>query len=91
MLVARQVYLAVLVDLRVTQDMIRLHCDDRAADLTPPLVRHADNRNFGNRRKLVEHVLDFRRIYATILDDWLGLRSTLALGGAFESLPLFRA
>jgi uncharacterized protein (DUF1501 family) len=35
--------------------------------------------------------IDFRRIYATILDDWLGLRSKQALGGAFESLPLFRS
>jgi uncharacterized protein (DUF1501 family) len=36
-------------------------------------------------------VIDFRRIYATILEDWLGLRSKQALGGAFESLPLFRS
>ncbi len=33
--------------------------------------------------------IDFRRIYATILDDWLGLQSKQALGGAFEPLPLF--
>jgi uncharacterized protein (DUF1501 family) len=40
---------------------------------------------FGDLRTTI----DFRRIYATILDDWLGLRSKQALGGAFESLPLF--
>jgi uncharacterized protein (DUF1501 family) len=40
---------------------------------------------FGDLRTTI----DFRRIYATILDDWLGLRSKEALGGAFESLPLF--
>jgi uncharacterized protein (DUF1501 family) len=34
---------------------------------------------------------DFRRLYATILDDWLGLPSRTILGGAFERLPLFRA
>ena len=34
---------------------------------------------------------DFRRIYVTILDDWLGLQSKQALGDAFESLPLFRS
>jgi uncharacterized protein (DUF1501 family) len=35
-------------------------------------------------------VIDFRRIYATVLDDWLGLPSKEALGGAFEPLPLFK-
>jgi Protein of unknown function (DUF1501) len=40
---------------------------------------------FGDLRTTI----DFRRIYAPILDDWLGLRSEQALGGAFESLPLF--
>jgi uncharacterized protein (DUF1501 family) len=34
--------------------------------------------------------LDFRRIYATLLDEWLGLPSRSVLGGAFERLPLFR-
>jgi uncharacterized protein (DUF1501 family) len=35
--------------------------------------------------------VDFRRVYATVLADWLGLPTTAALGGAFEPLPLFRA
>jgi uncharacterized protein (DUF1501 family) len=34
--------------------------------------------------------LDFRRVYASVLEDWLGLPSRPALGGAFERLPLFR-
>ncbi len=34
--------------------------------------------------------LDFRRIYAAILEDWLGLPAKTALGGTFERLPLFR-
>ncbi len=34
--------------------------------------------------------LDFRRIYASILGDWLGLPSETALAGKFEHLPLFR-
>jgi uncharacterized protein (DUF1501 family) len=33
---------------------------------------------------------DFRRVYATVLSDWLGLPSE-GLGGTFEALPLFRA
>jgi len=33
---------------------------------------------------------DFRRVYATVLEDWLGIPSKDALGGAFERLPLFR-
>jgi uncharacterized protein (DUF1501 family) len=35
--------------------------------------------------------LDFRRVYATVLEDWLGLPAQAALSGAFERLPLFRA
>ncbi|HZU35865.1 MAG TPA: DUF1501 domain-containing protein [Gemmataceae bacterium] len=34
--------------------------------------------------------LDFRRIYASVLEDWLGLPSQAALAGHFERLPLFR-
>ena len=32
--------------------------------------------------------VDFRRVYATVLEGWLGLRSKEALGGTFEPLPL---
>jgi uncharacterized protein (DUF1501 family) len=32
-------------------------------------------------------LVDFRRIYATILDRWLGLPSETALGGTFEQFP----
>jgi uncharacterized protein (DUF1501 family) len=35
--------------------------------------------------------VDFRRVYATVLEDWLGLPSKLSLGGEFAKLPLFRA
>jgi uncharacterized protein (DUF1501 family) len=42
----------------------------------------------GNAPKMT---MDFRRVYATVLDDWLGLTSKEALGGAFERLPLFRS
>jgi uncharacterized protein (DUF1501 family) len=35
--------------------------------------------------------VDFRRVYATLLEGWLGLPAKEALGGAFESLPLFQA
>jgi uncharacterized protein (DUF1501 family) len=35
-------------------------------------------------------IFDFRQVYATILDEWLGLPSRVVLGGAFERLPLFR-
>jgi uncharacterized protein (DUF1501 family) len=34
--------------------------------------------------------LDFRRVYATVLEDWLGLPSKSSLGQAFEKLPLFQ-
>jgi uncharacterized protein (DUF1501 family) len=35
--------------------------------------------------------VDFRRVYATVLEDWLGLPSKPALSGTFERLPLFRS
>ncbi len=34
--------------------------------------------------------LDFRRLYASVLEDWLGLPSETALSGKFERLPVFR-
>jgi uncharacterized protein (DUF1501 family) len=34
--------------------------------------------------------VDFRRVYATALEGWLGLPSGSALGGKFASLPLLR-
>ena len=34
-------------------------------------------------------VIDFRRIYASVLEDWLGLPAKSALGGDFEKLRLF--
>ncbi len=34
--------------------------------------------------------VDFRRVYATVLEDWLGLPSKNALNGSFERMPLFR-
>jgi uncharacterized protein (DUF1501 family) len=33
---------------------------------------------------------DFRRAYATVLADWLGLPDRAPLGGNFERLPLFK-
>ena len=32
--------------------------------------------------------VDFRRVYATVLEGWLGLSSKEALGGAFDPVPL---
>ncbi len=33
--------------------------------------------------------LDFRRVYAAVLEDWLGLPAEAVLAGRFERLPLF--
>jgi len=35
--------------------------------------------------------VDFRRVYASVLEDWLGLPSNPVLGAQFKRLPLFRA
>jgi len=34
------------------------------------------------------HAIDFRRVYATLLDQWLGGRSADVLGGRFDHLPM---
>jgi uncharacterized protein (DUF1501 family) len=36
------------------------------------------------------HAVDFRRIYATLLDRWLGVPHRDILGAAFEPLPVLR-
>jgi uncharacterized protein (DUF1501 family) len=35
--------------------------------------------------------IDFRRVYATVLEDWLGLPGKAALGGEIAKLSLFRS
>ena len=36
------------------------------------------------------HTVDFRRVYATILDQWLGVPHQRVLGGTFEPMPVLR-
>jgi uncharacterized protein (DUF1501 family) len=33
---------------------------------------------------------DFRRVYSSVLEDWLGLPGRAAMGSSFEPMPLFR-
>ena len=35
--------------------------------------------------------IDFRRVYATVLKDWLAVDAAAVLAGDFDSLPLFSA
>src|SRR5207244_8104980 len=37
------------------------------------------------------YAIDFRSVYATVLDQWWGVPSTGLLGGRFAALPLLRA
>lgn len=37
----------------------------------------------------LKYTIDFRRVYATVLERWLGLESAAVLGARFEPLPLF--
>ncbi len=39
----------------------------------------------------LKHHLDFRQVYATLLDKWLGCDSTTVLGGRFEHVELLKA
>ena len=38
----------------------------------------------------LKHSIDFRQLYATVLDNWLGLPSFVALGQKFVPLPVIR-
>lgn len=49
----------------------------------PPL---AERENGGQK-----HHTDFRRVYATVLEGWLGFDSRAVLGRAFAPLPILRA
>ncbi len=61
--------------------------------LTGPRVRPGLHGTYPSLTDLVDGDLkmtvDFRRVYATVLESWLGLASKEALGGDFEPLPLF--
>jgi hypothetical protein len=37
-----------------------------------------------------KHAIDFRQVYATLLDDWLDCPSEKVLGEKFTHLPLIR-
>ena len=36
------------------------------------------------------HTVDFRSVYATILEQWLGLESTPLIGGSYEQLNFMK-
>jgi uncharacterized protein (DUF1501 family) len=38
----------------------------------------------------LKHSIDFRRVYATLLDQWLGVDSRTVLGGKFDPIPLLK-
>jgi uncharacterized protein (DUF1501 family) len=38
----------------------------------------------------LKYAIDFRRVYATLLDDWLGVDSRAVLNGQFPHLPLLK-
>jgi uncharacterized protein (DUF1501 family) len=39
----------------------------------------------------VPFVVDFRSVYAAVLEQWWGIASTPILGGRFTTVPLVRA
>lgn len=49
--------------------------------------KHPDLNDLDNGN--LKHSIDFREIYATILDQWLGVPSQDILGEAYKPLPLF--
>ena len=37
----------------------------------------------------LQHTIDFRGVYATLLERWLGIEAAPIVGGSFEQLPVF--
>jgi uncharacterized protein (DUF1501 family) len=37
----------------------------------------------------VLHTTDFRRVYATVMEQWMGANSLALLNGKFDTLPVF--
>jgi uncharacterized protein (DUF1501 family) len=62
--------------------------------LVGPRVRPGVHGPNPNLRELTDgdprHALDFRRIYATVLDQWLACPSAAVLGGAYEHLAVLQ-
>jgi uncharacterized protein (DUF1501 family) len=44
-----------------------------------------------NREGNVLHTIDFRRVYATVMQEWMGANSKSLLNGKFEPLSVFAA
>jgi uncharacterized protein (DUF1501 family) len=39
----------------------------------------------------LKHSIDFRQVYAAVLDQWLGVPSKQVLGGEFKPVEVFKA
>lgn len=39
----------------------------------------------------IRHRIDFRQVYATVLEDWLGWNATDVIGGEYEKLPILKS
>jgi uncharacterized protein (DUF1501 family) len=63
--------------------------------LVGPRVRSGVHGPNPNLRDLVDgdpqHAIDFRRVYATVLDQWLACPSAAVLGQRYEHLPVVQA
>jgi len=44
-----------------------------------------------NREGNVLHTVDFRRVYATVMEQWMGANSQSLLNGKFEPFSVFAA
>ena len=63
--------------------------------LAGPSVRHGVVGRYPSLTDLADgdlkSLIDFRQVYATLLEEWLGVDSGVVLGGSFARLPLLRS
>jgi uncharacterized protein (DUF1501 family) len=55
----------------------------------PDLNPFPGNPTLENNGGDVTHGIDFRSVYARVIDNWLGANSTAILGGNFTNGPAF--
>jgi uncharacterized protein (DUF1501 family) len=55
-----------------------------------PLNKHPSLKSEDLDSGDVKYNIDFRRVYATLLDHWLGCDSNAVMGGRFEPLGLLK-
>ena len=83
------------IDIDVERNVVTVRAERPARASDVELVAAERPRGVFSRQLVLgdnlENTVDFRRVYATMIDEWLGADATSVLGQKFETLKMFRA